>query len=122
MYLSIPIIVLILWIAFIGFWMGGSVGRGAGAFIGTLAGAGLAVAIVMVYQMGEVSSTKYYLAKEMIARDCRMTPLARTVLADKKLTQAEYWRLQDQAEAIELGDARSNINGEPLRQCPANRP
>jgi hypothetical protein len=121
MYLSIPIVGLILWIAFIGFWIGGAVGKGAGAFFGTLAGAGVAAAVVMTCQQSEVSSTRYYLAKEMIKSDCRMTPLARTVLADKKLTEAEYWRLEDQASAIELGDARSDINGDALRQCPTSR-
>lgn len=125
MYLDFTVIILIFAaaavgafvLAFIGSMANGDEGANAGGMIGLLVGAVVGTGIIVMCQNSEVEAWQYDRAAAMIASDCRMTPLGRSVLSDKIITQAEFWRLGDLAHDLGIANARSRINGESFRQC-----
>ena len=117
MYISVPIIFMIAWITGVSWFAGGCMAGSKGAWAGLLIGLIGSCIVVDQVQRLEISATQYSIASRMIEDDCRLAGYGRTILADKRISAREYWRLQDLSEAVELGDARSKINGETMRQC-----
>lgn len=89
--------------------------------MGILVGLVGSAVVVDQIQRAEINAWEYSNATDIIRGDCRLSTYAASILSDRVISNREYWRLQDMAKAVDLADARSKINGESLRQCPARR-
>ena len=119
MYMSFMTVVMMAWITAVGMVIGPIIVRERGTVTGAFVGFLIAIIATWSYQDSEIGSRKYDQARSMIAEDCRMARIGASVLADRTITESEFWRLRDRYKKLELADARSRINGEAMRICPS---
>jgi uncharacterized protein YcfJ len=129
MYIDVPITLMIIVASAITWFIGGCIGESRGddrsawkgAWIGAIIGLMASSFAADRFQQSEIDTREYENATKMIAGDCRLSTYAASILSDRVITKREYWRLKDRKSELRLGDARSKVNGESLRQCPAAR-
>lgn len=118
MYISVMTVVIIGWLSLVGAIVGYGASRtSAGGLAGTIIACVLSCAVLASFQNSEITSWQYDDVMSIRENDCRVEPMVRSMLANKRVSKAEYWRLQDLTAEIRLRDARGRANDEVRRQC-----
>lgn len=121
MYISFTTIFIMSMITFVITATGAFMGSGKALVWSFMIGVAAAIGLTLNFQHKEIRSWQYEDARSTIAKDCRLADLVNSILADRIVENAEYWRLQDREAELRLADARAGINGDVLRQCPSKR-
>jgi hypothetical protein len=118
MYISGIAIFVVAWLSMVGAFVGYGMSRtSAGGMAGAIIACVLSCVVLASFQNSEIASWQYDDVTTMREGDCRIAPFAKSILADKTISKAEYWRLQDLAAELRLRDARGRANDEAKRQC-----
>ena len=118
MYISVMTMVIIGWLSMVGAFIGYAVSRtSAGGLAGTIIACVLSCFVLASFQNSEIASWQYDEMMSVRESDCRVAPMIGSMLADKRVSKAEYWRLQDLTAELRLRDARGRANDEVRRQC-----
>lgn len=118
MYLNVMTMVLVGWLSMVGAFVGYGASRtSAGGLAGTIIACVLSCAALACFQNSEIASWQYDDVMRIRESDCRVAPMVRSMLANKRVSKAEYWRLQDLTAELRLRDARGRANDEARRQC-----